>query len=97
MGLKHGPETALATGGWQLAAGQQTAGLGVPTFTLLAKLADWRWGLSGATTAWYRSMRLLRNTARDDWSGVAEQAAQLIAAGELPPRLGAALASRPGD
>jgi hypothetical protein len=41
--------------------------LGVPTFTLLQHVADERWGF-GDTTAWYPSMRLIRERRMGDWS-----------------------------
>ena len=37
-----------------------SAGLGIPTWVLLPKVPDWRWGLEGDTTFWYPSMRLFR-------------------------------------
>jgi Flp pilus assembly protein TadD len=42
--------------------------LGVPTKTLLPKVADWRWGFEGDRSAWYPSMTLLRNTHPTDWT-----------------------------
>lgn len=35
--------------------------MGKPTWLLLPKSPDWRWGRSGETTPWYPSMRLVRN------------------------------------
>lgn len=36
------------------------AGVGVPTLILLPSVADWRWGVAGDITYWYRDTRLLR-------------------------------------
>ncbi|MBF0623891.1 MAG: tetratricopeptide repeat protein [Magnetococcales bacterium] len=47
--------------------------LGRPVWTLITRVPDWRWGLTGETTPWYRSMRLLRQTERGDWDGVLER------------------------
>lgn len=44
--------------------------LGVPTWTLLSGIGDWRWGAAGETTPWYPSMRLLRQKTRGDWAGL---------------------------
>lgn len=45
-----------------------------PAYLLLAHHADWRWGRSGATTPWYRSLRLFRQPAPGDWAGAVEKA-----------------------
>ena len=44
------------------------AGLGRPTWLLLMKVPEWRWGLEGSTTPWYPSMHLFRQEERHDWS-----------------------------
>ncbi len=44
--------------------------LGLPVWTLLPWLPDWRWGMTGTTTAWYPSMRLYRQPRRGDWQPV---------------------------
>ena len=44
--------------------------LGQPVWTLLSQVADWRWGLTGASTPWYPVMRLFRQPARGDWAAV---------------------------
>jgi hypothetical protein len=44
--------------------------LGVPTWLLLPRLADYRWGLSGSATPWYPAMRLFRATKALDWRDV---------------------------
>lgn len=43
--------------------------LGVPVWVLLARPAFWYWGAAGATSYWYPSMRLIRQTNPGDWSG----------------------------
>lgn len=44
--------------------------LGRPTWIMLPFAADWRWGVSGETTAWYPQARLFRQTALGDWPAV---------------------------
>ena len=44
--------------------------LGVPVWTLISYVPDWRWGLESTETAWYASMRLFRQTRIGDWSDV---------------------------
>ncbi len=44
-------------------------GLGCPTWLLLKAVPDWRWGLSGELTHWYKSVKLFRQTEAGDWSG----------------------------
>ncbi len=42
--------------------------LGVPVWTMITHVPDWRWGLGRADTPWYESMRLYRQAAIGDWS-----------------------------
>ncbi len=44
--------------------------LGKSVWTLLPYSPDWRWGIAGATTAWYPSMRLFRQARAGDWDSV---------------------------
>ena len=44
--------------------------LGKPTWLLLPFTPDWRWLLDRDTSPWYPSMRLFRQSAPGDWSGV---------------------------
>jgi hypothetical protein len=47
--------------------------MGIPTWVLLPQHCDWRWvNETGptATTPWYPSMRLFRQTRQGDWSTV---------------------------
>jgi hypothetical protein len=41
--------------------------MGRPVWLLLNKSSDYRWGLEGATTAWYPSFRLYRQQVLRDW------------------------------
>jgi len=47
--------------------------LDMPVWLLVSEEADWRWGLEGETTPWYRSARLFRQQALDDWSACIDQ------------------------
>ena len=50
--------------------------LGLPTWVALSWVPEWRWGLEGTTTPWYRSARLFRQPRRDDWGSVVSAMAQ---------------------
>jgi len=45
-------------------------GMGKPTWLLLQRVPEWRWGLEGDTTFWYPSMRLFRQRERGDWEAL---------------------------
>jgi Tfp pilus assembly protein PilF len=53
--------------------------LGVPTWVCLMHEPDWRWMRGGGETPWYTSMRLFRQRAPGDWSGVYSEAAAALA------------------
>ncbi len=40
---------------------------------------DWRWMRTGATTPWYRSLRLFRQSTAGDWRGVYAAVARELA------------------
>ena len=46
------------------------AGLGRPTWVMLEKVPDWRWGLQGASTFWYPSAKLFRQQEQGNWAHV---------------------------
>jgi tetratricopeptide (TPR) repeat protein len=54
------------------------AGIGIPTWVLLPKLPDWRWGLEGETSFWYPSIRLFRQRDRGNWDEVMERVADAL-------------------
>jgi hypothetical protein len=52
------------------AAAHLAGAMGKETWLLLPFAADWRWGNTGETTAWYPSMKLYRQDTPGDWSAV---------------------------
>lgn len=44
--------------------------LGVPTWLLIPRMPDFRWGLTGERTEWYPSIRLFRQEKAHDWASV---------------------------
>ncbi len=47
--------------------------MGRPAFVMLAFNPDWRWFLGRADSPWYPSVRLVRQSAPRDWSGVVSE------------------------
>lgn len=45
-------------------------GLGAPTWVLLRRKADWRWGVDRDKAIWYPQMRIFRQSTDGDWSTV---------------------------
>ena len=58
-------------------------GLGHPTWLLLHRYPDWRWGMEGTTTSWYPSMRLFRQRERRNWPEVMDRVASTLKAQPL--------------
>jgi tetratricopeptide (TPR) repeat protein len=50
-----------------------SAGMGMPTWLLLCKIPDWRWGLEGESTFWYPSMRIFRQKESGSWGQVMQE------------------------
>jgi ADP-heptose:LPS heptosyltransferase len=44
--------------------------LGREAWIMLPLAADWRWGVSAETSAWYPQARLFRQMSLGDWPGV---------------------------
>ena len=44
--------------------------LGAPAWVALKQVPDWRWMMDRADSPWYPSIRLFRQSARNDWNGV---------------------------
>ena len=79
-GLDEGPgaflDTAAAMQCLDLVISSDTAvphlagALGRPTWVPLKHAPDWRWLLGRADTPWYPTLRLFRQSTRDDWAPV---------------------------
>ena len=54
------------------------AGMGHPTWLLLTKVPEWRWGIAGDTSFWYPSMRLFRQRERGNWAEVMDRVATVL-------------------
>jgi tetratricopeptide (TPR) repeat protein len=52
--------------------------LGVPVWTLLPKMADWRWMQEREDSLWYPSMRLFRQTQNGVWTDTVEHVARAL-------------------
>jgi Flp pilus assembly protein TadD len=52
--------------------GHLAGALGTPTWLLINKVPDWRWGLEGERTPWYENHRLWRQTTAADWKPVVD-------------------------
>jgi hypothetical protein len=52
--------------------------LGVPTWTLLPRDADWRWMLDRDDTPWYPTMRLFRQREEGNWDNVIDNVAEQL-------------------
>ena len=48
-------------------------GLGAKTWVLLSFIPEWRWGMYGDKTFWYRSIQLFRQKEKDNWKPVFEK------------------------
>jgi Tfp pilus assembly protein PilF len=74
--MNNWEDTAALVAGMDLIITVDTAvlhlagAMGKKTWGLIPFNPDWRWGLSGETTPWYPSVRLLRQPKRRDWKSV---------------------------
>ncbi len=60
--------------------------MGKPVWILLPHLADWRWMQDRATTPWYPTARLFRQTTPGDWAGVLERVIAAVCAFPCRPQ-----------
>ena len=47
--------------------------MGKETLLLLSYVPEWRWGMEGTRTHWYRKTKLIRQEAWGDWKGVMDK------------------------
>lgn len=59
--------------------------LGIPAWVLLPADCDWRWREPGATSRWYPTLRLFRQSSPGDWEGVVTEIAEALAARATGP------------
>jgi hypothetical protein len=57
--------------------------LGKPVWVLLSRVPDWRWGLEGSESPWYRTARLFRQRIAGDWTAPVSEIVAAI--GERTP------------
>jgi hypothetical protein len=55
--------------------------LGKPTWVMLPYVPDWRWGLEGETTPWYKTMRLFRQTESAAWKNLCSSVTEALLTG----------------
>jgi hypothetical protein len=55
---------------------QVSGALGVPTWTLLSKKPEWRFGLNRADHLWHSSVRVYRQKVLNDWDPVIDEVAR---------------------
>lgn len=83
--LRHFADTAALLAQLDLVISVDTSvvhvagALGVPSWVLLARPNDWRWGDEGEHSAWYPSVRLFRQGRPGDWAAVVERMRAVLA------------------
>ena len=55
------------------------AAMGKPVWLLLPTVAEWQWGVSGDSTPWYPTMRIFRQTRKNNWGEVMKRAGKALA------------------
>ena len=50
--------------------------IGIPTDVFLPYANDWRWGISGVSSYWHKSLTLHRQTKPENWLPVFEKLKQ---------------------
>ena len=74
----------------QTAVAHTAGALGVPATVLVPKATTWRYGHEGNTIPWYRSLRVIRQHADNEWTDEIKRATEHVRAylGRLPARAG---------
>jgi hypothetical protein len=60
------------------AVGHLAATLGKPTWIMLAKPSEWRWGMQGLHSEWYPTARLWRQPTPGDWESVIRDVSEAL-------------------
>lgn len=83
-GLRDWQDTARVVSNLDLVITSDTAiahlaaTLAIPTWILLKKRADWRWGIERADCPWYPSVRLFRQRTPGRWGPVVDEVTQAL-------------------
>lgn len=83
-GLEDFADTAAVMAGLDLVISSCTgpahlaAAMGVPTWILIPRAADWRWMLEREDSPWYPSVRLFRQAAAGEWGETVERVAAAL-------------------
>jgi hypothetical protein len=76
----------------QTAVAHTAGALGIPATVLVPQATSWRYGHTGNTIPWYRSLRVVRQSQDHHWRDEIERTAEHVRTylAKLPPRAGSA-------
>ena len=56
------------------------AAMGKPVWLLLPTVAEWQWGLAAETSPWYPTMRIFRQSRKNNWTELMKRVGKALAA-----------------
>ena len=55
------------------------AAMGKPVWLLLPTVAEWQWGVSGEKSPWYPTMRIFRQSSKNNWTELMKRVGKALA------------------